>query len=99
MDCPKNHVYWLMGLPSLVGVVFGLLTPAEQHAEAQELTPVWLALMLGLGGWHAFEMRQAPQSPGFLIQALRGTALVMFVSRICQVAGLLLKMALAGQFY
>jgi hypothetical protein len=99
MDCPKNHVYWLTGLAGLVGVVFGLLTPAWQHAESPELTPVWLASMLGLGGWHAFEMRQSPQSPGFLIQALRGTALVMFVSRISQVAGLLLKMAIAGQFY
>jgi hypothetical protein len=99
MDCQQKHVYWLMGLSGLVGVVFGLLTPPGQHVESPELTPVWLASMLGLGLWHAFQMRGSPESAGLVAQTLRGTALVIFVSRTSQVAGLLLKMAFAGQFY
>jgi hypothetical protein len=99
MQCRENHVYWLMGLSGLVGVVFGLLTQPGQHVESAKLTPVWLASMLGLGLWHSFQMRGSPESAGLVAQTLRGTALVIFVSRISQVAGLLLKMAFASQFY
>ena len=99
MTWPNNQVYWLMGAAALVGVVFGLLTPPGHHTEGPELTPVWLASMLGLGLWHAFEIRQTPESAGFFIQAIRGTALAMVVSRISHVPGLLLKMTVAGQFY
>jgi hypothetical protein len=99
MDCLKKRVYWLIGIAGLAGLVFGLLTPPGQHAESPRRTSVWLLSMLLLGVWHAFQMRGSPDSPGFVAQALRGTALAMFVSRILQVAGLLLKMAFAGQFY
>jgi hypothetical protein len=41
----------------------------------------------------------APLSTGFLTQMLPGTALAMLVSRIFQIAGLLVKMAITGQVY
>jgi hypothetical protein len=99
MDCLKKHVHWLLGVAGLTGLVFGLVTPPGQHAESPRLTSVWLVSMLVLGLWHAFQMRGSPDSPGFVAQTLRGTALAMFVSRITQIAGLLLKMTIAGEFY
>jgi hypothetical protein len=95
----KKHFHWVIGIAGLAGVVFGLLTPPGQHAENPRLTSVWLVSMLVLGLWHAFQMRGSPESAGFVAQTLRGTALVMFVSRISQIAGLLLKMLIVGQFY